>query len=219
VKLRVERDGALVVTAPRGIRRREIDGFVASQRDWIEGVRERLARQRRQRDPSVDGLRPERIELPAIAETWRIDYSSVGGRIRSDLASRTLHAPSDASERVIARGLQRWLKAHARRRLTPWTHALAGEYGFDFARLSFRNQKSRWGSCSSSGNLSLNAKLLFCSPEACRYVLIHELVHLEHPNHSSRFWRRVGDLCPDYRWEMAELKGVWTRLPDWVTAV
>lgn len=218
VTLRVERDGALVVTAPKSVGRGEIDGFVQSRRAWIEGVRERLARERNQRDPATRGLRPSRIELPAIGESWTVDYRARAAGHRTDSTTRTVHLPARDDDAVIAGRLQRWLKQHARRSLTPWIEQLAVSHGFRYRRLAFRNQKSRWGSCSSRGNLSLNARLLLCSPEACRYVLIHELVHLEHPNHSPRFWQRVGELCPGYRQPMRELRTVWQRLPDWVTA-
>jgi predicted metal-dependent hydrolase len=218
VKLRVERDGALVVTAPKRIRRRQIDGFVASQQAWIDDVRDRLSRQRSQRDPAICGLRPTRIELPAVGEAWRVEYGGRDGCIQSNSSAATVHLSHRDADPVIAGRLQNWLKGRARRKLAPWTDALAREHGFDFARLSFRNQKSRWGSCSSNGNLSLNAKLLFCSPGACRYVLLHELVHIEHPDHSPRFWARVAELCPAYRQHMRELKVVWQRLPDWVMA-
>ncbi|MDZ7791986.1 MAG: SprT family zinc-dependent metalloprotease [Xanthomonadales bacterium] len=213
LRLRVERDGALVVTAPKRLRRSEIDQFVKAQESWVASVRERLARSREKRDPAAFGLRPTRIELPAVAEQWWVVY----GEGDAGSPEPFLRLPDDEAAETTARRLQGWLKRRARRTLTPWVDELAQLHGMRYGRLSFRNQKSRWGSCSSNGNLSLNAKLLFCSPEACRYVLIHELVHLEHPNHSPRFWQRVGELCPDYRQHMRELKAVWHRLPDWVT--
>jgi predicted metal-dependent hydrolase len=163
-------------------------------------------------------LRPSRIELPAVGEAWRVAYGERDGRCRSDASAAVLFLPADSGDAAVAEWLRSWLKRHARRRLTPWLDSLGREHGFEFARVSFRNQVSRWGSCSSKGNISLNAKLLFCPPAVCRYVLIHELVHLEHPDHSPRFWNRVGELCPDYRRHVRELKTVWNRLPDWVTA-
>jgi len=212
LRLRVERDGALVVTAPMRLRQREIDQFVKAQESWVASVRKRLARSRAKRDPTAFGLRPTRIELPAVSELWRVVYGEGGAGSPEPL----LRLPDGEAAETTARRLQDWLKRRARRTLAPRLDELAVASGFEYGRLSFRNQKSRWGSCSSNGNLSLNAKLLFCSPEACRYVLIHELVHLEHPNHSPRFWQRVGELCPDYRQHMRELKAVWHRLPDWV---
>jgi len=212
LKLRVERDGAVVVTAPKRLRQGEIDRFVEDREGWIAAVRERLARSRAGRDPAAFGLRPTRIELPAVTEHWRVVYGDGGAAGPEPV----LRLPDDEAVEATAGRLQQWLKRHARRTLAPRVDELALAHGFEYGRLSFRNQKSRWGSCSSNGNLSLNARLLFCSPEACRYVLIHELVHLEHPNHSPRFWNRVAELCPDYRQHMRELKTVWHRLPDWI---
>ncbi|RFF31012.1 M48 family metallopeptidase [Wenzhouxiangella sediminis] len=213
LRLRIERDGALVVTAPKRLRQGEIDRFVKAQEGWIARVRERLARAREGRDPALSGMRPAGIDLPAIAERWRVVY----GAGETESPERLLRLPAEEATHATARRLQQWLKQRARRTLAPRVVELADVHGFEFQGLSFRNQRSRWGSCSSMGNLSLNAKLLFCSPEACRYVLIHELVHLEHPNHSPRFWQRVAELCPDYRQRVRELKTVWNRLPDWVT--
>jgi len=214
LRLRVERDGALVVTAPKRLRQREIDRFVAAQQAWVAAVRERLAKARAGRDPAILGMRPTSIELPAVGERWHVGY----GDGEFDTSELLLRLPGRESGEATARRLQQWLKERARLTLTPRVGALAATHDFDYKRLSFRNQRSRWGSCSSLGNLSLNAKLLFCSREACRYVLIHELVHLEHPNHSAGFWNRVAELCPDYRKHMRELQAVWRRLPDWVTA-
>ncbi|RFF28490.1 MULTISPECIES: M48 family metallopeptidase [unclassified Wenzhouxiangella] len=221
LKLRVDRDGALVVTAPKGVRRSDIDRFVQGQDAWVARVRERLARQREARDPKVCGMWPERIELPAVGEVWGVVYGNPDGNVpRGDGVNpgSLVHLPPNETREAVAGRLQHWLKQRARQTLTSRVDDLAEMHGMNYGRVSFRNQKSRWGSCSSNGNLSLNARLLFCSPEACRYVLIHELVHLEHPNHSPRFWQRVGELCPDYRQRMRELKIVWNRLPDWVTA-
>lgn len=221
LRLRVECDGSLVVTAPKHLRHSEIDRFVAARKDWIRAVRERLARARAGRDPAIFSLRPARIDLPAVGETWRVVHGQASGELCGqgpDTAELLLQLPANEPIEAVVWQLHGWLKNRARHALTPRIQALAQAHGMTYGRLSFRNQKSRWGSCSSKGNLSLNARLLFCSPEACRYVLIHELVHLEHPNHSPDFWQRVAELCPDYRRHMRELKTVWHRLPDWVTA-
>jgi hypothetical protein len=214
LRLRVERDGTLVVTAPKRLSRGEIDRFVKGQAAWIARVRERLARARAERDPAFFGMRPAGIDLPAVRERWLVVYGE--DDVQGVLPH--LRLPDDEAQAATAGRLQDWLKRHARRSLTPRLEEAARAHGFEYKRLSFRNQRSRWGSCSSSGSLSFNARLLFCSPEACHYVLIHELVHLEHPNHSPRFWQRVAELCPGYRQHVRELKTVWNRLPDWVTA-
>jgi predicted metal-dependent hydrolase len=75
---------------------------------------------------------------------------------------------------------------------------LARVHGFTVAAVSVRNQRTRWGSCSPSGRISLNWRLIQAPPAVCDYVLLHELTHLRHPNHSARFWRELARLCPHH---------------------
>jgi len=91
------------------------------------------------------------------------------------------------------------LRARAARELPPLLHALADRFGLQVTKVSIRNQRSRWGSCTSRGHIALNYRLVLM-PDAVRdYVLIHELMHLRQPNHSIRFWRLVEAACPGFR--------------------
>lgn len=71
--------------------------------------------------------------------------------------------------------------------------------GLSYGKISIRTQKTRWGSCSAKGNLNFNALLLLAPPEIMDYVIVHELAHLRHMNHSSRFWAEVAKYMPDYK--------------------
>jgi predicted metal-dependent hydrolase len=86
--------------------------------------------------------------------------------------------------------------------------ALAGAHGITVNRISIRNQKSRWGACSSTGSITLNWRLVLVPPFVREYVMIHELMHRRELNHSKRFWRHVAEACPQYqearRWLIAE---------------
>jgi predicted metal-dependent hydrolase len=86
--------------------------------------------------------------------------------------------------------LQHWLKREARRHLPDWLALVAEDTGHRYQRVSVRLQRSRWGSCSSRGTISLNAKLLML-PRMRRYVLVHELCHTLHMNHSPAFWDKL----------------------------
>lgn len=79
-------------------------------------------------------------------------------------------------------------------------------YNFDFKRISIRNQKTRWGSCSTSGTLSFNFKILFLPPQQRDYIIVHELCHLKEFNHSSAFWALVEKTIPEYKILRRQLK-------------
>jgi hypothetical protein len=81
----------------------------------------------------------------------------------------------------------------------PRLQALASEHSLTVDRVTIRNQRSRWGSCSRRGVIALNFRLVQMPPAVCDYVLLHELMHLRQQNHSRRYWRLVAAVCPDYR--------------------
>ena len=92
--------------------------------------------------------------------------------------------------------LARWQEREARRYLTARVRALSEKTGLTARRLSFRRQRSRWGSCNHCGDVSLNLGLMALPPELIDYVIIHELSHTKHMNHSKAFWREVQCHCP-----------------------
>lgn len=90
------------------------------------------------------------------------------------------------------------------RRISYYAEQMQVTYG----RVTIRNQKTRWGSCSSKGNLNFNYRLAFLQPELLDYVVVHELAHRRHMNHSEQFWQEVARYCPDYRSCRKRLKQV-----------
>jgi predicted metal-dependent hydrolase len=90
--------------------------------------------------------------------------------------------------------------------LTPYVEAAASHLGQIIEKVSIRDTKSRWGSCSARKTVSLSWRLLFAPPEVAQYVCIHEAVHLIHMNHSPIFWKTVESLCPAYRFHKKWLK-------------
>ncbi len=136
---------------------------------------------------------------------------TVPGRMsRLDAAAR-LVAQTAWVRRQLAAGREReaWLRrqlqhcelitaAEARCRLVTRLEVLASACGYCYNRVTIRQQKTRWGSCSAANNISLNQTLVYLPAELQDYVLLHELVHLEIKNHSSHFWRRLSRHLPDF---------------------
>jgi len=83
---------------------------------------------------------------------------------------------------------------------------LNAHYGFKVGRVSIRNTKSRWGSCSKQGNLNFNYKILFLPPHIADYIIVHELCHIKEFNHSTNFWNLVAELVPNHKAIRKELK-------------
>lgn len=90
-------------------------------------------------------------------------------------------------------------KEPARMFITEKVAELNRYYGYSYGKISIRNQKTRWGSCSSKGNLSFHYRLFFLPREQAEYVIVHELCHLKEMNHSSRFWKLVAQLVPNHK--------------------
>ena len=95
--------------------------------------------------------------------------------------------------------VDRELIARARRELPPRLLELASRHGLTVSSISIRNQRSRWGSCSRSGRICLNWRLVTMPDDVRDYVLIHELMHLKRMDHSSKFWKLVAEACPQYQ--------------------
>jgi predicted metal-dependent hydrolase len=118
-------------------------------------------------------------------------------------AERHLEWARTQRSRVLASSrpasMDRELRARAAIELPPQLRALAARHGLAVSRVSIRNQRSRWGSCSPKGHISLNFRLLLMPAPVREYILIHELMHMRQANHSIRFWRLVEAACPEFR--------------------
>jgi predicted metal-dependent hydrolase len=222
VRLRIDPRDGLIVTIPPRFDRRRLPDLLAARSDWIYQVAGRQARARAKADPTVQGSRPQKVWLPALGREWLVEYEETSGkrlRFADDRRRLSIALPQGAIDVVdaqLGQRLQSWLRSLASDFLTRRTEELSEIHGLSFRGVGIRNQKARWGSCSSRGHVSLNARLLFCPPRACEYVIVHELVHTIHPNHSAAFWDKVSALMPDFRDQQDVLNQVWLTLPDWV---
>ena len=217
VRFKITASDGLSVVIPRGFNPAGIPELLVEKQAWIEkALREVVGGAL---PPLPADYLPDQVQLPALGETWTIEYpvSDKRARLTTDEDERrvTLRATNHAQDMVFAE-LRRWLKVRARDTLEPQAFALARKLGFEISKVTIRNQRSRWGSCSSKKTLSLNLKLLFLPPEQVRHVLVHEFCHTVHLNHSPAFWSLVGQFEPGYKALNKSLKISWKAVPRWV---
>jgi predicted metal-dependent hydrolase len=215
--LRVTVTHGLEVVVPSAAARRQIPEVLAKNRTWIERALKKLG------DEQVAANRelqtpPPVIALPAVAEMWTVTREHVtGARPRlEERAPNHLHLRADLRDGGGWQTLLRtWLIARADKAFSAWLKQLSERTQLNYGRISVRLQKTRWGSCSRSGNISLNARLLFVAPEIATYVLLHELCHTKELNHSIRFWRLVERFEPNWRKLDRALTDASRTLPRW----
>ncbi|HEU4339894.1 MAG TPA: SprT family zinc-dependent metalloprotease [Planctomycetota bacterium] len=98
----------------------------------------------------------------------------------------------------VRAALEYWYIAEAEREFANRVESLAGRFGIAIRRVRVSTARSKWGSCSHNGSISLNWRLMLGPSKVLDYLVAHELAHVGHPNHSAKFWARVADLCPSY---------------------
>lgn len=214
LSVRVYPGGRVEVVVPPGASAATVHRFVHSHREWID---QRVADLSAAAPQALD-RRPSRIELRALGRSYEVSYRASPARaIRIETHADTLVISGPVhSEEAIGRSLRVWLAEIAHDELSILLAEVAAVGGFRFKRLQARRQRTRWGSCSASGTISLNVCLLFLDPAVVRYLLVHELCHTRHMNHSARFWALVEKYEPDYKRLDRELLKGWQCVPGWV---
>ncbi|HEY2144609.1 MAG TPA: SprT family zinc-dependent metalloprotease [Steroidobacteraceae bacterium] len=206
---RVHVGGRVEIVVPVGVNAHAVRDFVHRFTPWIN---RKVAAMRSFVVPSEPV--PPSIEFALTGERLTVEWRRAAERqLRAHSARIVVQAPDDSGARNL---LQAWLKAAAEERLAPRLLELAAQLRYSVSRVRIRCQRTRWGSCSTRGTVSLNCSLVFLRPEVVRYLFIHELAHTKHMNHSASFWRLVERLEPDYRRLDRELLAGWRTVPSWV---
>lgn len=201
------------LVVPRGTRPHIVQAFVDAHRAWIDAAHTQIAREY----VGDRSARPATVNLPSLGKALSVQYRyapEVRRRWRCNAASLDIACRRPDCD--DAGGVLRdWLMHEARAVLPPMVADTATSVGVQPSRVQVRLQKTRWGSCSATGTISVNAALLFLEPELVRYLIIHELCHMVHMNHSRAYWRHVGKFEPRYRRLDNRLSRSWQRIPWW----
>lgn len=236
VSIKISVEGRVEVVVPPRFDRSRLPDLLEKKRDWIEKTRSQLHNTAETTSDDWQVEKPQTIVFrwqsmsladPDTAsysndpnlDIWSVSYQN------SDQGRRTLCIPSSGNHLTLQGNtehlpncqgvLQKWLAHQAHKDLAPWLRQLGFDLNLPCRRISVRGQKTRWASCSSQKDISLNYKLLFLPRPLVHYVLVHELCHTVHMNHSAKFWALVGEKQPDYPQWRNELKTGWRYVPRW----
>ncbi|MDN5874325.1 MAG: M48 family metallopeptidase [Sinobacteraceae bacterium] len=217
IRVEVRAGGVVQLIIPQNTRRRDAYAFLKTRAEWVEKARQRVAGAAPHNPPlQWDGNDP----LHLRGHKCRVQHlhSRIQRpRIRFCTERIEIFAPATASAAQLRRALLHGLREAARIDSTRFLHEEAARLEVSFEGPRIADQKSRWGSCAASGLISLNWRLVMAPPEVLRYVVIHELCHRVHANHSRRFWNLVARQMPNYAehvtWLRTQGAGLHAALP------
>lgn len=218
IRLKVTPQDGLAVVVPSGYDAAQIPALLHRKKEWIAEKLTEAADKRRFFEPEPVLHLPQHLPLRALREDWKVVYRELASKagVGIQVAERELILTAAAFERsAVINKLKEWLRGKVRECLFPLTNAHALKGGFRINNLMVKSQRTRWASCSSQKNLTLNTKLLFLAPDLVRYVIIHELCHTVHMNHSGEFWRLVACHEPAYKVLDQQLREAWKGIPHW----
>lgn len=199
-RLTLRRDGVAVTTVPAGGTEQGARAFVEQHRGWLERARARQAKRPRAATVwSLGTLVLWRGELAEIRRATEAPLRPAGfsGQTAVCLGADVFRVASFTGD--LRPVLEKLFLRRAKIELPGRAWELAAETRTDLKQVMVRNQRSRWGSCSAHGTISLNWRLVQ-TPESVRdYIIYHELMHRREMNHSARFWARVEEVCPGWR--------------------
>lgn len=194
-------DGSgLTVTAPRWVRLAEIEAAIADKQRWIFAkLGEWRTRAEARALPRIEWQ--DGAQIPYLGKQVRIVLASAHGALHYDAerAELALALPAHASAQQIKDRVQGWLQGEAKRVFGERLSAYAERLGVRYSSYALSNAATRWGSCSSTGKIRLNWRLIHFPLGIVDYVVAHELAHLREMNHSPAFWRTVESIFPEFR--------------------
>ncbi len=200
IALIIKPDGRLVVRAPMRISDADIKHLVKQKERWIREKQKQVKDKSTQSKPKVymDGE-----EFLYLGKSYQL-------KIVADLnPALVLSRKFYLSRRALPKAesvFTEWYREQARAVISERVKLYAARHGFKYRKIRITSARTRWGSCSSMGNLNFTWRLVMAPPEVIDYVVVHELAHLRVNNHSKEFWKQVERIMPDYKQRLKWLK-------------
>ncbi|MBI5448436.1 MAG: M48 family metallopeptidase [Gammaproteobacteria bacterium] len=201
----------LELVAPPSFKKEKAALYLTKHRTWIE----KILTKHKSSLPNIETL-PETLCFPAFQQHWTLQYiSKFDKKIRLlQHGTRLLLSCSPIDDFILGQKLlRRWLKRQASLHLAPLLAEQATHMNLNFTEIKINQASTQWGSCNNKGTITLNSQLLFLPEALIRYVLIHELCHLIHLNHSKAFWKKVSIFDPDFLIHRQKLRSAHPFLP------
>lgn len=207
IRLKINHDNSVAVSAPWFISLTEISKFVRNKSDWINTHRVNDIVE------FYSGMRIGKFGKITVVETSndssRVYLKPHGIEVRLGVNSETAHI-----HELIERQVIKYLQQETEEYIFPRALKIAETYGISFNQLTTKKLTGRWGSCDSLNNITINCFLVQLEDELIDYVLVHELSHTQHMNHSTDFWLCVASIMPDYKVRKKRLKEYSPRIYD-----
>ncbi len=214
LSIKIDGRGEVRMTIPFLVSYREATRFLEEKKDWVIRTRKKIT------ERSVPSLFGEGEIM--VTKYHRIlveckDVETPAFRISNDITlvevPPVFPLSDDRIQIFIRKAVEETLRLEAKAILIPRALKLSEKYGFPVNQIRVKNLKSRWGSCSSLNNINLNIHLMRLPVHLSDYVILHELVHIRHRNHSAAFWDELGRHVPDPGALARELRKYHTQVP------
>lgn len=211
VKLRATKKFGLVVTTPWRFPERDVSAVLEVHKEWIM---QQLAVLRIQSEAAL----PEKIDLLSCNQSIRVEYISASGRLRLiERPGHELVLYGDLADRNQSKSiLIKWLREQATRFLSAKLLAVSERVGLPFKTVTVRDQQTLWGSCTRDKAINLSYRLIFLPPQLVEHVMIHELCHTIHLNHSAKFWSLVAKYDINWQQNRVEMRKASQYIPEWI---
>lgn len=216
VRLTVSPRDGLVIVVPAGAHV-DIEAILRSKRDWAERALARVAERHRELSADPDALLPSHVDMPGIGLSLPVEYESrPGSRTIAAIRQGVLVVSGDTDDaEACLVALRRWLAATALAHIPGRITLLAEAYGLSPSRIRVGGARTRWGSCSARGTISMCRNALFLPAHLLDALILHELAHLRVLDHSPRFWAALTEMDANALSHRQELRRAEAAVPAW----